>query len=377
MTPPRDGAQCVGGQAPGGLFVSRYLEITCRPDPDFGNGGHLAVPAAGFLLPAGVRLATNAVGDVIVAAAFTGQVHIRRTSQMGQWDTTCGDAGVASNPNADSFWLGGVALAEGGEIFVAGSVSIPFGFAPALMKLDELGHIDTTFGDDGVASYPELSKGTGGLVSLLVEPDRIVIAGNTATSVALDDFVSNDSFLASVERNSGALLRSFAANGFVRWDWVGQPQLEYRRRRCAQSAGRIHSLRPCDSESARGPVDIYGGFLCECTSGWRGGIRRATTRARHPFGQLHFDGGRRLGASDRRRLRRAGRSADGLRLTELELTAPPAIAASETSPATNSGVCGARPRLRHRWSRFRRPWIGTCAHQICRTWDEEVRCIGR
>lgn len=219
MSSVRAGAFYLAFQGPASVLVARYLEATCSIDPGFGDQGVAVFPIPGLLFPNGVALQRDATDGVLVAVAFVGSFHLRRLTAQGAWDTNFADQGVAVNPNADSFWLGGLATTANGDILVSGSVSIPFGFQPALMKLDAAGQVVNGFGTAGVQRYPQLSLGTGGAGSMVVEADRVVFGANTAASVVLDDIATNDSVVAAADLNTGRLLPSFANGGFLRWDW--------------------------------------------------------------------------------------------------------------------------------------------------------------
>ena len=219
MSSVQAGAFYLAFQGPASVLVARYLEATCSIDPGYGDRGVAVFPIPGLLFPNGVALQREASDGVLVAVAFVGSFHLRRLTAQGAWDTNFGNQGVAANPNADSFWLGGLARAANGDILVSGSVSIPFNFQPALMKLDAAGRVVNGFGTAGVQRYPELSLGTGGAGSMVVEADRVVFGVNTAASVALDDITTNDSVVAAVDLMTGRLLPNFGRSGFLRWDW--------------------------------------------------------------------------------------------------------------------------------------------------------------
>lgn len=219
ITPPRDGKFYLAGKGPGGVFVSRYVEGTCQPDITFGDGGHMPIRVEGLAVPYGVVAVQDNQGSVVFALAKSGLTLFKRLTPEGVWDRTFGTDGIASSEPRATFWLGSIALSDSGEIYVAGSVSKAFGFVPAMLKLDRDGHAVGEFGENGIRKYPELSIGTGGLVDLLVESDRVVAIGTTASSAVIDDITTNDSILASVDLRTGVLLPGFAKGGYLRWDW--------------------------------------------------------------------------------------------------------------------------------------------------------------
>ena len=219
MTAARNGAFYLAFQGPANALVARYLEATCAIDLTFGDQGVAVFPIPGLLFAQGMALQRDDSDSVLVAVAFSGSFHLKRLTSQGTWDTGFGDQGLIVNPNSDSFWLGSLATAANGDILISGSVSIPFAFEPALMKLDAGGRVINGFGTAGVQRYPELSRGTGVAGSMVVEAGRIVFGVNTAASVVLDDIATNDSVIAAADLNTGGLLSSFGNGGFLRWDW--------------------------------------------------------------------------------------------------------------------------------------------------------------
>lgn len=219
MTTAKDGAFYLAFKGPAMAYVARFLEATCSIDPTFGDPGVAIFPIPGLSFPLSMAIQRDTSDGVLFAVDFAGVVHLKRATPQGTWDTNFGDQGLAVNPGSVSFWLGGLATAANGDILVSGSVSIPFAFQPALMKLDAGGHLIDSFGSAGMQRYPELSKGTGSAGAMVVESDRIVFGVNTAAGITLDDTASNDSVLAAVDLNTGRLLPSFGGGGFLRWDW--------------------------------------------------------------------------------------------------------------------------------------------------------------
>lgn len=219
MTSPHDGKFYVGGRGPGGVFVSRYLEGTCRPDPDFGTNGHVPLPHASLAGPNDIRLVEDLAGNVITIENNSGRVTLRRVSLSGTLDATFGNGGTVANTNVDNFSLGGAGISATGDIYIAGAVEAKFSYRPAIWKLNQNGETMTEFGTDGIQRYPELSKGTGAALNILVEADRLVFSGNTASSVALDSITTNDSFIAAADLSTGMLLPEFGHSGGVIWDW--------------------------------------------------------------------------------------------------------------------------------------------------------------
>lgn len=214
----QDGTFYAGFVAVGRVYVARFDEAICRLDTGFGDQGVVQVPTPRFATVQALNVRRHTDGHVLTALSITGAVELRRFDATGQWDTGFGTEGLAVNPNTEGFWFGGLAVGADGQILVTGSVILPFSTQPALLKLDAQGKPVVSFGDGGVQRYPEIT-GVAGAQGLLVEQDRVVFVGGTATSVATSDFGSNDSFIAAADLATGRLLPSFGDGGFLRWDW--------------------------------------------------------------------------------------------------------------------------------------------------------------
>ncbi len=219
MTTVANGALYLSFQGPGTVFVARFLESTCAMDAGFADQGVVAVPVTGLVAPIGLLVERDRQDGLLVATAFPGVLHLRRLEGVGQWDAAFGQQGLAINPNTDGFWLARMATTANGDILVSGSVSIPFAFAPALLKFSATGAVIAGFGTGGVQRYPELSLGTAGAGSIVVEAGRVVFNANTAASVTVDDIVTNDSVIAAADLSTGRLQSTFGTGGFLRWDW--------------------------------------------------------------------------------------------------------------------------------------------------------------
>ena len=219
MTTVRNGAFYLSFQDPGTVFVARFLESTCAIDGTFGDQGVVGVPVPGLAAATGLLIERDRQDGVLVATAFPGLVHLRRLDGQGQWDPTFGQQGLATSPSAYNFWPARIATSASGDILISGSVSIPFAFSPAIMKLSANGAVITGFGTDGIQLYPELNLGTAEAGSMVVEVGRVVFNANTATSVVVDDIVTYDSVVAAADLSTGRLQPAFGAGGFLRWDW--------------------------------------------------------------------------------------------------------------------------------------------------------------
>lgn len=219
LTTARNGAFYLSFQGPGRVYVARFLESTCAIDTNFGDQGAVFVPVPGLLTLARLAIERDRLDGVLVGTGYPGLVHLRRLTGQGQWDDSFGNQGLATSPSSDNFGLSRIATAANGDILISGSVSIPFGYVAAILKLDASGVVVTGFGNGGLQRYPEFSLGTADAGAMVVEADRVVFDADTAASVVVDDIVTYDSVVAAADLSTGRLLPSFGTGGYLRWDW--------------------------------------------------------------------------------------------------------------------------------------------------------------
>lgn len=204
---------------PGRVYVARFDEASCGVDASFADRGVLSFPVFGLVTVTNITVQRDKADGVLVAVSIPGQLLLRRFTGDGAWDGQFGTNGLATNPNADSFWVDSLVVARNGDILISGAVSIPFAFQPALLKLNSKGLPVGSFGTAGVQRYSSLSVGTGKTGTLLIEDDRVIVSVATGASVASEDFTTNDSEVAAIDLQTGQLKTTFGTGGFLRWDW--------------------------------------------------------------------------------------------------------------------------------------------------------------
>ena len=214
------GGVLVGGLSPTGFFVSRYREADCSPDVQFGINGIAYLPHPRFQTASHVYMTKDPQGRILIGSTMRGgRMVVWRVAASGEVDSSYGVEGLAFIQVTDNFHIGALAADATGALYAGGSVSKTMGFIPAVAKLNADGALAASFGDQGVARLPEISKGTGSVWSLLLDGEKVVIAGNTTDSIAADSWAGNDSFIAALTAQSGQYVPTFATQGWAVWDW--------------------------------------------------------------------------------------------------------------------------------------------------------------
>jgi hypothetical protein len=213
------GLLLVGGTYAGGLFLTVYDEQTCQPQTSFGVNGFVKVASSGLAFSDKLKVGIDAQNRIYVAASYSGNIRIQRLLMDGTLDTTYATAGIATATISGGLFVEAIQIGTGGELYIFGSRGIPFGFVPSVVKFDIDGHLAQGFGDAGISLIPEVSKGTASVRDALIDGDRLVMIGNTANSVVFDDILTNDSFIAAINRTTGQIDKTFGTSGFTRWDW--------------------------------------------------------------------------------------------------------------------------------------------------------------
>lgn len=279
----------------GVVYVARFSEASCALDTSFGDAGVMPFPVSGLVTVTGIQVLRDAQDRVLVAASIPGQVLLRRLTSAGAWDGAFGAAGLASNANADGFWLSSMAATTAGDIYLAGAVSISLGLQPAILKLDDTGRPVAAFGVEGVQRYPEPSKGSGNAHSVLVEAGRLVFGVSTGDGVTVSDVWSNDSAIAAADPATGRLLPSFGAGGFLRWDW-GYSNTEATGGWLPNGRGGYtgcgHVLKSLLAGQAVSRVDITATGLPDTTVPFQGRRLVAGTNSASCAGQVRLPDGR-------------------------------------------------------------------------------------
>ncbi len=139
---------------------------------------------------------------------------IVRYNDDGSLDTTFDGDGIKTlTPSGNRNQLRAVALQPDGKIVAAGSVS-PSEFDVGVVRLNDDGSLDTSFDGDGIASPRIMGSQEIGR-ALAIQPDgKIVVAGGTGSSVAVN-------FLVMRFNSDGSLDTTFGTGGVVITDFTG------------------------------------------------------------------------------------------------------------------------------------------------------------
>ncbi len=185
-----------------GLVLAR-LDADGSPDPSFGTGGVFQYRPPGVRLSEFTTAAVQADGKVIeVGTAFgdlnnngeaTSTIVAIRVDADGTLDPTYGDAGVArfafplDGASTTFAEVESAAIQPDGKLVLGGDVNsyqnIPgrSGAQSAVIRLDDDGSLDRTFGGTGMISAPVTLQGVTDdrTFGLALEPDgRIILAGS-------------------------------------------------------------------------------------------------------------------------------------------------------------------------------------------------------
>jgi uncharacterized delta-60 repeat protein len=188
VVPRPDGTILAAGFADDHALVVRYDDAGV-PDPTFGTNGVLLLddPATGAYVAADLALYGD--GRFLTVSGFG--VTVRRHLSNGDPDPSFGDGGAARVPSVDGKAPVPVALAPqaDGKIVVAGNaanVAASYPISIFVLRLDEHGVLDPTFGNGGIVTT--LLEGFTGaeIHALFIAPDgKILVGGARASFQAL------------------------------------------------------------------------------------------------------------------------------------------------------------------------------------------------
>lgn len=200
-------------------FVSSLRAATGDLDPTFGASGKVSVPTLGLANAAAIAVQPDGKTIVVGGRNTTGvntDFAIVRLNQDGSFDNSFGTEGIVVTDFTGSFdGASAVALQPDGKIVVAGSTFRSFDlnqeFALARYNVD--GSIDTTFGMGGKVStgfFVGSLNGKDEARGVVVQSDGKIVAVGHASDTRTQDF------LALVRYNSdGSLDTSFGSGGKV------------------------------------------------------------------------------------------------------------------------------------------------------------------
>jgi len=167
---------------------------------DFGEPSH------------GYALALQNDGKVVVVGNTGSSIAVARFTTAGSFDTTFSGDGMATftAPSATEMEGWDVALQPDGKIVIVGTAVIGAGEKFAVLRLNASGSVDTAFHADGWSTFDFGADSVGHAV--VIQPDgRIVVAGSTDTSSAIA--------VARLDAN-GNLDTSFSDDGKATFDFI-------------------------------------------------------------------------------------------------------------------------------------------------------------
>jgi uncharacterized delta-60 repeat protein len=130
----------------------------------------LLIDVTGRLIAGG-----NVIGDDIMESQLPG---IIRCNNDGTIDNSFANNGIYVYPEATTYSIFSVALQNDGRIIALGNTGNGYGYGPYVLviRLNEDGTLDNTFGTGGVVKYEEVTTGISGEKVALQSDGKIVVA---------------------------------------------------------------------------------------------------------------------------------------------------------------------------------------------------------
>src|SRR5690554_6731733 len=213
-----DGKILIGGYTDDSFTVARF-NTDGTLDTDFGNNGWSIV---GFGSPSYIKDITLQDDGKIVAAGFAigaaYQMAAARLNADGTIDNTFGSNGaVAFNVGDGNDFAFAVAVDDNGKVLIGGHKwisNIGLKYDLAVVRLNEDGSFDTSYGDNGVA-IARVVDGSNYAGDILLQSDgKVVIAGYTVLETVYDLAMARFDV-------DGNLDDTFGIGGMVNTDYNG------------------------------------------------------------------------------------------------------------------------------------------------------------
>jgi uncharacterized delta-60 repeat protein len=205
-------------QFAGELKVLRFLPNGDR-DSAFANNGVFSIVLTNETY--GIESQVRSDGKIVVmglASKVFGYLDmlLLRLNANGTLDSSFGTNGsvVADFSPRDDYGQA-MTLQADGKILVSGSITdtVTFFSTPVVIRYNENGSIDSTFGTNGIASYPAI-EGDNELTSIIIQDDKKIVAAGHYSNV-LGGFNDFDIFLMRLDTN-GVFDSSFGTGGVVK-----------------------------------------------------------------------------------------------------------------------------------------------------------------
>jgi uncharacterized delta-60 repeat protein len=229
VTVQADGRIVVAGTLTNAEFVqeivlARYTKDGIL-DSSFGTGGEVLTTFGGDTSATAAGVTIDPTGRIVVAATVSGfdssdnffeDFAVARYRTNGSLDASFGSGGeaLADFGSGVSATAAGVAIAPGGKIVVAGSITDPNTFNNdfAVARFNASGSLDTSFGSGGEATASFGPDTSDTAVGVAVQADgKIIVAGTD------QDFDTNfiDEFGLARFNANGSLDATFGTGGLV------------------------------------------------------------------------------------------------------------------------------------------------------------------
>lgn len=202
----------------GKLLVTRLLP-NGTPDLTFANGGSLVITNFNESYAYEVLVRTD--GKLLVAGskadpAFQFSTLVMRLNNDGTIDTTFGNAGFATHEisTGDDFALAAAEQPDHKIVLAGSALDASFNNQPSVVRLLENGDIDSTFGVNGVALI-SVSNNDNKFNSVFLQPDgKIVASGHIDNGLTLSGQFDFDLITARFNAD-GTPDNTFGTNGIV------------------------------------------------------------------------------------------------------------------------------------------------------------------
>ena len=207
------GQPFVMGTANVTLYARWFPYSTGIPDIDFGEGGIVTTPLGEDTQDEARALAIQADGKIVVAGRSSSGADydfaVVRYDDDGSLDTTFGAGGIVITPVGINDVFYALAIQADGKIVAAGDSSNGADYDFAVARYNDDGSLDTTFGAGGIVITQVSPERIATVYALAIQSDGKIVAAGRSNKITDDDF--------AVARydDDGSLDTTFGAGGIV------------------------------------------------------------------------------------------------------------------------------------------------------------------
>lgn len=154
-----------------------------KPDNSFGTNGIVITDFGGGDGASSVAL--QADGKIVVAGTSDNDFALSRYRQNGKTDSTFGENGKVITDFGNINQASSVAIQADGKIVVAGNTHIGLSYDFELVRFQQNGKLDSSFGNDG-RTFCDFGGSEDFARSMTIQPDgKIIVAGNSDQNFSL------------------------------------------------------------------------------------------------------------------------------------------------------------------------------------------------